>query len=81
MRSLLLGCPMGLLLCFFPAPGRSADVTQEYDKKIKGAQEIGVLGHDLAGDSINYYTGATNFSVLDVGLPGNAGLPVAIGRH
>ncbi len=53
---------------------------QEYDKFIKSAQVIKAEGPQLFGDSVNLYTGATTFAATDVSLPGNSGLPVAIGR-
>jgi YD repeat-containing protein len=55
------------------------DYQDEYDKKIKAAQNIGALGDDLAGDRVNYYTGATSFSVVDISVPTN-GLPLKLGR-
>jgi len=55
------------------------DYQDEYDKKIKAAQNIGVLGDDLAGDHVNFYTGATSFSVVDISVPTN-GLPLRLGR-
>jgi hypothetical protein len=58
----------------------AADYKAEYDKKIKASQDVGVLGDGLAGDQINFYTGATSFGATDLSLPGNNGLAVAIGR-
>jgi hypothetical protein len=68
-----------LLLCALPT--LAADYKNEYEKKVKAAQDIGVLGDGLAGDSINFLNGATSFSATDVNLPGNSGLSVAIGRR
>ncbi len=48
------------------------DYQDEYEKKIKASQDVGVLGNDLAGDRVNFYTGATSFSATDISLPGNA---------
>lgn len=48
------------------------DYQDEYDKKIKASQDVGILGNDLAGDRVNFYTGATSFSITDISLPGNA---------
>lgn len=58
----------------------AADYTTEYDKKVKAAQDVGVLGDGLAGDQLNFYTGATSFKATDVSLPSNHGLPISIGR-
>lgn len=51
----------------------------EYEKKIKASQDVGVLGNDLAGDRVNFYTGATSFSATDISLPGNS-LALALSR-
>ena len=68
-------------LVFFAA-SVSADVDPraEFDKKIKVAQVIDVLGPGLAGDSTSLYTGSTSFNAIDVSVPGNNSLAVAIGR-
>jgi len=58
----------------------AADYKAEYDKKIKASQDVGVLGDGLAGDSVNFYTGATSFNATDLSIPGNNGLPVAVSR-
>ncbi len=56
------------------------DPRAEFDKKIKSAQVVSVLGPNLAGDSTNLYTGSTSFSATDVSLPGAVGPGVAVGR-
>ena len=56
-------------------------VYQEYANRIKSAQVVAQLGPDLFGESISLSTGATEFSATDVSLPGNTGLPVAVGRR
>lgn len=58
----------------------AADYKAEYEKKIKASQDVGVLGDGLAGDQVNFYTGATSFSATDLSIPGNSGLPVAVSR-
>jgi YD repeat-containing protein len=55
------------------------DYQDEYDKKIKASQDVGILGNDLAGDRVNFYTGATSFSATDISLPGNA-FGLSLGR-
>ncbi len=54
---------------------------QEHQKKIRSAQEIEPLTSELFGDSISLYNGATEFSVVDIDLPGNNELPVQIKRR
>jgi YD repeat-containing protein len=56
-------------------------IPQEYGKTIKTAEVVGTLGNDLFGDQVNLYTGSTSFSVTDVSLAGNDGLPVRVGRR
>lgn len=53
----------------------------EMGKLMRAPQALGVLGDDLFGDSINYYTGSLSFVQNDVSLPGNSVLPVAVGRR
>lgn len=55
-------------------------IPQEYDKTIKSAEVVGALGADLFGEQINFYTGTTTFSAMDISLAGNNALLVAIGR-
>ena len=57
----------------------AADYQQEYDKKIKASQDVGVLGDGIAGDRVNFFTGATSFRATDVSVPTNA-LPVSVSR-
>ncbi len=54
---------------------------QEHLRRIDGARKIASLGQSLFGDEINDYTGAVQFSVTDVSVPGNSALPVAISRR
>ncbi len=54
---------------------------EEYDKLIKSAQTIKSEGPTLFGDSVNLYTGATSFATVDVSIPGNFPIPVALGRR
>lgn len=53
---------------------------QEYDQKIGKADALATLGPDLFGDTVDLQSGALSFSITDVSLPGNSGLPVAITR-
>ena len=59
----------------------SVDIQEEYRHKIDAARGIVPLGDNLFGDSINDYTGAVQFSVTDISLPGNNSLPVALARR
>ena len=48
--------------------------------RVSAAEAIAPLGDSLFGDSTNYYSGATTFSVTDIDLPGNSALPVRLTR-
>jgi YD repeat-containing protein len=77
---LLRGPAFGLSL-LSSANALAVDTANEYDKNIKASQNVGVLGNDLAGDRVNFYTGSTELAATDVSLPGNSGLSVAVGRR
>ena len=53
----------------------------EYTKLVNGGESIGAYDTGLFGDSVNLYTGATEFAATDVALPGNDELAVAFGRQ
>jgi hypothetical protein len=72
MRSKNTAAFAACALAFVSLSVSATDYTTEYDKKIKSSQNVGVLGNDLAGDRVNFYTGATSFSATDVSAPGNA---------
>lgn len=55
-------------------------VQQEYDDTIKAAQTVTALGPDLFGEAVDLKDGTTSFSAVDVSLPTNSGLSVAVGR-
>lgn len=56
-------------------------VYTEQGQLTRGSQNVTALGADLMGDRVNLYTGALEFNVTDVSLPGNNALPVAVGRR
>ncbi len=53
---------------------------EEHAKRIDAAGKVGPLGSDLFGDQISLYNGATEFSVVDIDLPGN-GPPMQLRRR
>lgn len=53
----------------------------EYEKRLRSAEMSGSLKGDLFGDSTNLYNGSTEFTVTDIDLPGNSGLPVQLRRR
>jgi len=53
---------------------------EEYGKRIKASESVSPLGSNLFGDQVSLSNGALSFSITDVSLPGNSGLPVALTR-
>ncbi|WP_306581143.1 RHS repeat-associated core domain-containing protein, partial [Dokdonella sp.] len=53
----------------------------EYGRLIRGQHATGPLDNGLFGESVDYYTGETDFVTTDVSLPGSSALPVAVGRR
>jgi RHS repeat-associated protein len=56
------------------------DPTTEYSSLIRSQSATGALDSGLLGESIDYYTGQTNFVTTDVSLPLNFALPMAVSR-
>ncbi len=54
---------------------------EEYGKYVEAARRTAPLSSDLFGESVSLYNGATEFSVVDVSLPGNDQLPVEFRRR
>lgn len=53
---------------------------EDYDRLLKSANALATHGPELFGDTVNLYNGNVSFSVTDVSLPGNFGIPVQITR-
>ncbi|TFZ46691.1 RHS repeat protein [Stenotrophomonas maltophilia] len=53
----------------------------EYYKKIRDSEMLAPLTSELFGDSVSLSTGATEFVVTDINLPGNDALPVKLQRR
>lgn len=68
-------------LMSFLSHAQSTEVSEEYSQRIKTAQSVAPLGENLFGESVNYYTGETTFSTVDIDLPGNFTLPVRLTRR
>jgi RHS repeat-associated protein len=54
---------------------------EEYGKHVAAASRTAPLGSDLFGESVSLYNGQTEFSVVDVSVPGNGALPVEFRRR
>lgn len=53
----------------------------ENGKLMRAPQALGVLGDNLFGDKVNFYSGSLEFIQNDVSIPGNSVLPVSVGRR
>ena len=57
------------------------DLHLEYRKRIAAAQEIAPLDFGMFGEQVSLYNGATEFSIHDIEIPGNAkDLPLRLSR-
>ena len=54
---------------------------QEYDKKLRSAEQVGALTSELFGDSVNVYDQSGYFRQTDIDLAGNNALPVRLERR
>jgi len=61
----------------------AADVQpyQEYAKRVHSAEHVSPLTDALFGESVNLYNGQTEFSQVDISIPGNDALPVQLVRR
>jgi hypothetical protein len=54
---------------------------EEASKLIRAPHAVTTLGENLFGDTVNLYNGTLQFVQVDVLLPGNHALPVAVGSQ
>ncbi len=54
---------------------------QEYNERIRAAEMVAPLKSELFGDQVSLYDVSTEFSIVDVDLPGNSSLPVQLRRR
>lgn len=73
--------PVLLTSAFSAASQQTLQPFQEYDKKIRAAEQMGPLKSDLFGDSVSLYDQRATFQHTDVSLSGNNSLPVAFERR
>ncbi|MFT3755985.1 MAG: hypothetical protein QM769_08560 [Pseudoxanthomonas sp.] len=71
----------GLSLLAFDALGQGIAPYLEYRKRIEAVQNITPLDNGLFGDKVSNYDGSTHFSVTDIDIPGNNGMPVKLVRY
>ena len=68
------------VLLFYVQCVNAQVIDQKYENKIEAARSIAALSDGMFGENINEYSGAAVFTQVDVSLPGNSDLPVALGR-
>jgi len=54
---------------------------EEHSKLLRAAQTIEPLGTTLFGESVNLFTGSTEFTHTDVSIPGHVGPAMSVGRR
>lgn len=64
-----------------PAGTSDTQVYQEYGQRMRSAQMVSPLSSDLFGENINLFDGQTEFSNVDISIPGNNDLPVQLRRR
>ena len=57
------------------------DPAIDYPNLIRAQSTVGSLGNGLFGESVDYYTGQTDFVATDVSVPLNFALPMAVSRR
>jgi hypothetical protein len=81
LLGVLLGVALTLpSLSFAQAPAPMTP-QEDYAKRLRAAELVSPLTSDLFGDSVSLYSGATEFAVVDIDIPGNGGLPVQLRRR
>jgi hypothetical protein len=77
----LVAIALSALTCAsLTAHSQGRSVWEDFSTQMSGSDHSGNLGPDLFGDSTDLYTGATQFLVTDVSIPGNSALSVALQR-
>ena len=62
------------------ASGQTMQPYQEYDKRLRSAEQVGALTSDLFGDAINMFDQSVAFEQTDIDIPGTNALPVRLTR-
>jgi RHS repeat-associated protein len=63
------------------ATGTDLEPFQEYGKRVKADSTIAPVTSALFGDQVSLYSGGTEFTQVDIDMPGNDVLPVSLGRR
>src|SRR5690625_1232852 len=54
--------------------------SQEVDKRLCAAEQVAPLTADVFGEQVGLYDRSASFEHVDISLPGNSALPVAVRR-
>ncbi|GAB3043439.1 hypothetical protein [Stenotrophomonas tumulicola] len=60
------------------ASGQAMQPYQEYDKRLRTAEQVGALTSDLFGDAVNIFDQSVAFEQIDIDIPGTNALPVKL---
>ncbi|MEN5367431.1 RHS repeat protein [Stenotrophomonas sp. TWI273] len=74
LATLLMGGSVGA------AYAQAMQPYQEYDKRLRTAEQVGALKSDLFGDAINMFDQSVAFEQTDIDIPGTNTLPVKLTR-
>ncbi len=74
LATLLMGGSVGA------AYAQAMQPFQEYDKRLRTAEQVGALKSDLFGDAINMFDQSVAFEQTDIDIPGTNTLPVKLTR-
>jgi YD repeat-containing protein len=70
------------ILCFYGISAQAQDIWPNNEESNLSSKEeaLETVGSDSFGDTTDQYSGVTTFTVTDVDIPGNGGLPVTLQR-
>jgi RHS repeat-associated protein len=80
-RLIRIAALLGLSVLANASYAESSYPFQEYGNQVEAAKTVGPLGAGAFGESTSDYSGATQFTAVDIDLPGNNALPVRLGRR
>lgn len=76
-----VGTPPPGVRCIEPQGGLDIRPYEDFDKRIRSGEMVTPLSSAVFGDQTGLFTGGTEFSVVDIDIPGNGGPPVQLRRR
>jgi len=76
-----VGTPPPGVRCIEPQGGLDIRPYEDFDKRVRSAEMVTPLSSAVFGDQTGLFTGGTEFSVVDIDIPGNGGPPVQLRRR